>query len=388
MKSHLILGLALVILFTSCSKDDPSNQIIVKEKLSGLVQKGPFISGTNISVYELNTDLSQTGKTFSTQITDNNGSFELNNIVLASSYVSLRADGFYFNEVTGKSSNAQISLSAICDIINMDEVNINLLTHLEKPRVEFLMQSGTSFAQAKVQAQKEVLAIFGFEKNDMLSSENLSIAGAGDGNGILLAVSAIILGNHTDSELTELLSKICEDIKQDGILNNEESGSALINQAKLLDINSVGVHLSKRYAETGMIAELPEFEKYIGLFIDSSQYTFTDNIEYPEEGSSGLNILAGTSLKVQFIPDYIEGIPDPKETNTGYYSDYAIWNYLSSGWLSSDSLYMQNHTSIYYNSESDRIIDAKFYLLGHGAASIEIYENNKVTPTRVKRISW
>ena len=47
-----------------------------KDRINGLVQKGPFISGTSISMYALNTDLSQTGKTYNTQITENKGSFE------------------------------------------------------------------------------------------------------------------------------------------------------------------------------------------------------------------------------------------------------------------------------------------------------------------------
>ena len=116
MKQYLIVPIIVIFILNSCSKDDESTPVIKKEKISGFVQKGPFINGTSISINELNTDLSQTGKTYSTQITDNKGSFEIRNVELVSNFVSLRADGFYFNETIGEQSTSQITLYALSDV--------------------------------------------------------------------------------------------------------------------------------------------------------------------------------------------------------------------------------------------------------------------------------
>ena len=59
---HLFLGVMVVgILFIGCDKETDS-PLIVKEQLSGLVQKGPYISGTQILMSELDNELNQTGR--------------------------------------------------------------------------------------------------------------------------------------------------------------------------------------------------------------------------------------------------------------------------------------------------------------------------------------
>ncbi len=69
-----------------------------------------------------------------------------------------------------------ITLNALVDISGKSDIDVNVLTHLEKPRVEYLMKSGMPFTDAKNQAQKEILNIFEITKNDMKASENLNIA--------------------------------------------------------------------------------------------------------------------------------------------------------------------------------------------------------------------
>ncbi len=102
--THTIKAIFLSLLFLlfSCEEENNVNpnesHTIKKEKLTGYVQKGPFINGTSINISELSSDLIQTGKTFSSQISDNRGSFELRQLDLSSQFVELKADGFYYNE--------------------------------------------------------------------------------------------------------------------------------------------------------------------------------------------------------------------------------------------------------------------------------------------------
>ncbi|MBU1368964.1 MAG: hypothetical protein KJ578_00120 [Bacteroidetes bacterium] len=290
----IILSIIITAIFilNSCSKDEKSIPIIKKEHISGFVQKGPFINGTSISINELNADLSQTGKMYNTQITDNKGSFEIGNIELVSNYISLRADGFYFNEILGEQSTSQITLYALSDISDKTTVNTNVLSHLEKPRVEYLESQGVVFSEAKSQAQSEILDIFNISTPLTESSEVLDISQDGDNNAILLATSLILQGYRTEAEVTELLSNISTDIREDGALTNNSIGSQLINHAIYLDTTSIRNNLVDRYSDLGVNAEIPYFEKYIRNFIDSTTFEITENlIEYPTTGLYGENIL-------------------------------------------------------------------------------------------------
>ena len=274
--------------------DDDAVIIIEKDKITGFVQKGPFINGTSISLFELDENLVQTGKIYNTQITKNDGIFELADVTLQSKFVSFRADGFYFNEVTGKKSDSQITLYALSDITDKESVNINILSNLEKSRVEFLISQEKTFGEAKKQAQKEVLKIFKIEKEEDLleNSEEMDISKTGESNAILLAVSAILQGYRSDSELTELLSNISQDIKEDGILDSEILGSDLVKHAKYLIPSKILKNLQSRYAEINQTPDFPDFEKYIQNFLDSTEFESNESIiNYPEEGSHGENLL-------------------------------------------------------------------------------------------------
>jgi hypothetical protein len=290
----LIIVLVTMTFLSNCTKDDSKSQDTI-QNVKGYAQKGPFINGSSVTVFDLQTNLAPTGKTFNAQITDNKGTFELNNIALSSNYVRLRADGFYYNEITGKQSLAQITLYALSDISGKSNININLLTNLEKPRVEYLMKNGKSFADSKVQAQKEILALFNIQKSTIKTSEVMNIAESGDDNGILLAVTSILQGFRSESELTELMANIGEDISTDGVLNSDALGSALINDAVHLDTTAIKNNLTNRYNAIGAQANIPKFGKYIPNFISQTKYKIISSlITYPLTGINGNNILALT----------------------------------------------------------------------------------------------
>lgn len=129
-----IANLFAIGILGGCKKDKEVIQTTTKT-INGSAQKGPFLNGTSITVYELDQNYAQTGKTFSTQITDNLGSFQINSATLISSFISIRADGFYFNEVCGSNSISQLTLNGISDISSSTALHVNILTYLEKPRV-------------------------------------------------------------------------------------------------------------------------------------------------------------------------------------------------------------------------------------------------------------
>jgi uncharacterized protein (TIGR02145 family) len=258
--------LSIFLLFQTCKKDT-DNVKIRKDRISGYVQKGPYINGTTIQLNELNSSLEQTGKVFSTQIIDNKGSFEIANIALSSQFVQFLANGYYFNEFTGDISPSPLSLYALSDITDISTVNVNILTHLEKSRVEYLIVKGKSFSEAKDTAQKNVLAIFGFQAQNMDKSEMLDIAVNKEENAILLAISIILQGNRTVGDLTELLANITTDIQQDGKVNDATILSKLRSTTVLLDLAKIRINLEKRYQNLGINTIISGFEKYVNYFL-------------------------------------------------------------------------------------------------------------------------
>jgi len=386
----------------------------VGKTIKGYAQKGPFINGSSITVFDLQANLSPSGRSFTEQITDNKGSFELNNIELSSNFVSIRADGFYFNEVSGKQSVSQITLNGLADISGKSNLNINLLTHLEKARVEYLMKSGKIFSVAKAQAQKEILAIFNIENSTIKVSESLNINEQGDDNGILLAISSILQGYRTESEMTELLSNISMDIKTDGTLDNAAVGSALINHAVSLDTVAIKNNLIKRYTEIGGAPAVPYFGKYIANFIKNTPFVVTQSlITYPETGLHGSNILSltkinyvggdytehslsaqlakGTALKIKITSLSADTvIISPTDTTEAIINiTKGMWYYSVGSQInwSISTFNQSNYTQTFTAIEPDKTCDLVMFFQ-KGSYLIEYFEMNSTVPTRKKVIFY
>lgn len=384
MKKLLMILFSTIILFYSCKKDK-SETIITKPEINGVVQKGPFLNGTSIGIYELKDDYSPTGKTFSSQIMDNSGTFQLKNVSLISQYVQLKADGYYYNEITGQNSNSPITLYALTDITNKTSVNVNILSNLEKSRIEYLLTTGLSFSVAKKQVEQEILKIFSISKADISDFDMLNISEEGENNAILLAISLITQGYRTESELSDLLANISTDIRQDGILNSSSLGSLLINDARLLDLPLIRKNIEDRYANLGMTVSIPNFEKYIQTFVDSTTYQISNNIDYPEFSNYGENILYGE--KTSFSNGLSLAANLPKGTSLKIIIKGGLWYYQSLphgpvNWTITEydfSLQQQSFTATESGKSCDLIIQ-----FDSGTHTIEYYENNSITPTKIK----
>ena len=409
---HFIYCLAVVaVLFTACKKNDdgqPQNELpqVKKELFSGYAQKGPFVNGSSIMISELTENLDQTGKIYSTTIVDNSGSFEQKNIELVSRYVELKADGYYFNEVSGQTSGAPMTLYALADIGNVTSANVNVLTDLEKPRVEYLVkQERMNFTDAKKQAQQEVLALFGFEPSET-SSEilNLTI------DAKLLAISCILQEYLSIGDMMGLMAEIRTDIKQDGKLDNMASGTKLMNNAYAISfsLSTIRNNLTKKYAELGDDVTIPNFESYVESFINSKLYPLTASITYPAMGASGDNILSDhvTEMTTTRDPDVNYSmkadVPDGfslKIVLKG--GDYGSWVHSSPpinwtmGPLDIDpvtGIYTQGFTVKESGKPNDWAVGAYDPFDQYGQSQIteksyitvEYYENGAVTPTKTK----
>lgn len=387
------------MVWASCDNDpiDPIQNVELQDtlteySLAGHVQKGPYNNGTSITINELKKDLTQTGKNYSSQIIDNKGTFELNNIHFASSYVELKANGFYFNEVLNQTSSAQLTLYALSDIKDKTTLNVNALSYLEKGRIQYLVSNGSPFIDAKSQAQKEVLAIFGIDATSTHSSEELDITADGDENAVLLAASVILQGYLSIAELSELLANISTDIREDGILDSELLGSQLINTALKLNLDKIRKNIEARYETMGQQITVANFEKYITNFIEKSEYQPTEKIEYPKTGAYGLNVLSeenasfpkGDYSMKAILPDEFTLKVEMIGDNFAYYSFQE-----NSGWTQTNYNEYTQTTTLESNRSGE--IDLKMASLideFNPMATFKIYENGALEPTRVKQINY
>ncbi|MBO7145672.1 MAG: hypothetical protein J6W13_12745 [Salinivirgaceae bacterium] len=298
-KSILLIGVA-ALAFGACNDKDKTNELNGDEKLvdvtsiSGNVQKGPFINGTSVRVAELNSALQQTGRSFETQIADNSGAFELKSVGRLSQYVELHANGYYYNEVKDDVSESQLSLYALTDLSSGTTPNINVLTTLERPRVEYLTSGGTSFADAKSQAQAEIFDIFKIDHDFswLEGSERFNIASSGQGDAALLAVSAIMQGNLTAGAASELIANVASDIRTDGKLDDAKLGSKLKGNAMAINPDEIRANLANRYKELGVEAAVPDFGGIVRNFAAKTEFELQSNLEFPSKGEFGKNVLA------------------------------------------------------------------------------------------------
>ncbi len=397
LSSKLFSAILIVLTVSSCEKSPEEGGPVKKDKVSGFVQKGPYLIGTSLDLSELNADLGQTGKVFRTDIGNNQGAFEISNIELSSSYVEITANGFYFNEVRGENSSAQLTLSAVSDLRDKSSLNVNVLSHLEKDRLFNLVNSGMSFGDAKKQAQEEVLRIFTIEKDDMVESEMLNIAEEGDDNAILLAVSVILQGYMDVADMSELIGKLNADLKEDGILDDASVGVSLMNNARLTDLDDVRSNLEDRYEGLEIKATIPVFEKYVQQFIDSSGHEFNLFPEYSEFCNYGRNILylENDTFQVDeglgLAADLPEGTSLMVKLSGGiwFMSVSSITNWIYSGYNSITRSQEFTATAPGGSSELHIIIpweNVDSNNTDDHKILIEYFENGSSSPTRSKEI--
>ncbi len=391
MRVALLIITAVIIFAISCKKEDDPNEnetpAISLDSLSGWVQKGPFISGSSITLFELNEQMNQTGRVFNTQIISNSGTFRFRGIELQTTLAECKADGFYFNEILNAASSAQLTLYSFSDLTDRTGMNVNVLSHLERRRVQFLINEGMNYSDAKEQAMQEILAIFEIDKGDISEAESLTISGEGDDNAILLAVSIILQGYRNTAELSELLATISEDIFEDGTLDSEATGSRLINHARNLDMPGIRSHLEERYAELGLEATIPDFEKYLNGFIENSPFTFTEFIVYPASSRGGTNILHPSTTTIQVERQYCMTAELPAGASLKIRLSGALWYYQTApnpviNWNVGEYDWTQN-TQVFESIEPGKTCDLLIEFSNTritGQVTIEYFINNSEEP--------
>lgn len=299
-KAVVVVTIGMMAMLQSCSSnDDLDGYTPTNFNVGGKVEKGPFVRGTAIQMQPLDAELDETGESFTSTITDNEGTFTFGSKLLKSPYVKLSASGYYFNEVTGELSKGTLALNAVANLQNAADVNLNILSHLKYQRVmDLVAKDGKSFKEANNQAQEEVLKTFGLEKYAKTDVNHFSITSGTDEAAALIAVSSLILYNRSEAQITEYLSQLSEEFAEDG---NFSETTKLQIRKDMFSLESklpqIAENIKKRYQEMGKEVAVKNLIYYFDWDEDGTAGNEiapenhpvsleTNNINVPMEGGS------------------------------------------------------------------------------------------------------
>lgn len=240
-------------------------------RLEGGLQKGPFILGSSISVAPLSATGEPTGEVYSTMTASDLGEFSVE--IPSPGPVAIDGSGFYYNEVVGDLSTAPLTLRAhfVASEAEVQDVYINLVTHLTAGRVETLVGDGAAFEAAIGQAEEELRAALGiglaaFDPQAAGAEMNV-LGGNTPGNAYLLAISSVLaqaavnaaggVDGPVDANLQELLNLFSLDFSDDGEIATIVRDQ--IDAGELgLDVDAVAAGLAARLADLESMAEVPD----------------------------------------------------------------------------------------------------------------------------------
>lgn len=384
MKKKIYLIVLLSIILLSCEKDQTTLY-----SFSGKAQKGPFIKGTIVTVNELNQNLGQTGRSYTTSISSDIGDFELTNIESDLGLVLLTANGYFFSEKYGELSKSQITLQAISDLKENESININVLTQIIKERIVYLVSQNYGFHEARKQAKSELLTFFGVVEKEDINFDNRDISLNNDYNAFLLACSIIMENSQMSSQtsaMADLISNLSFDFKEDGQINNPDLINTLYDNIYHRGYAyKIKNNIEERYSSLGDTITVPDFNKYCWIMERTIKNHLYVDFNYPDSSANYANILNPTDTIFR-AKSYTVAASIPMNS--------TLWiKFIGSnvkidsinGWEIQDS----NSDGFALKSKlTDELMSMKLTLSGSDKGTIEYYENNTQTPKLKKQIIW
>lgn len=372
----LLLGLSVI----SCSeKDDIFDEPFDPQTydIQGKVEKGPFISGSTLSIQPMDSKLQVLGSVYNTAITDDLGNFMLGSKEFSTPYAEFMANGYFFNEVKGELSNGTLTLRALVDLQDNTTVNVNILTHLKYARIKNLVSSGKKYSEANKQAQTELMKAFGLENLVNKDVSSFSIISGTDESAALLAISSLLMMERTEAALTEYLSKLSADFGKNGAFSDEMLAQITADKNKLaLHLSDIKDNVINRYDNLGIDVEVKELSHFVDwnndgvagneILKDNQSVTIENtSLEAPNEGGK-------FTVKITSpIPLYLEPQVET-ELNTTPDNGVVSESFISSLYEGYDESYFTDKDIISECSLKDNILEINISELEARAAKTKI----------------
>lgn len=262
---HGLLALMLCVLLVSCDEEGNDDFVPQTYNVSGKVEKGPFVSGSAITVQPMSAQMQALGTMYTSTIQDHLGNFSFGSKLFESPYAELTANGYFFNEVTGALSSGTLYLRAIVDLSKSATVNVNILTHIKYQRVLNLIAQGKTYASANEQAQEELFAAFGLQTYADKDASQYSIIEGTEESAALIAISSLILVDRTEAAVTEYLARLCREFGENGMFSNETRALISADREKIADeLSNIRENIKERYNDLGIEVEVQN----LALFFD------------------------------------------------------------------------------------------------------------------------
>ena len=295
--SSAIAFVGALAMLAACS--DPENKnisggitedkgIVANLNVAGVTQKGPFVKGSAVTVQGIDCEtLKFTDEVFEGEVKSDKGDFTVEDITLKSTCALFEVTGVYRNEISGNKSSEKLTLHALTDLKDRKNVNINVLTELEYERLMNLVtEKDKKFAEAKAQAEEEVLAAFDI-KGSFEEFENLNIFESGDENAALLAVSVMMQAETDDAGLANRLDKFADSFAETG--KWKDSGTKKIISEWAIEVTANGgLDSIRKNVEAWDLGDtVPAFEKFIEAYADGDSIVL---IVTPKSSSSETSV--------------------------------------------------------------------------------------------------
>lgn len=294
MNKIFIAAIAAAFTLASCSSESDGPEGPRSQQILGHIEKGPFVQGSEVTLTDLNKDLSQSGKSYTTNTTSDLGSFDFGQTLdLSCGLVELKTSGYFYNECTGSLSNSQITLKAIANTDGAANLNVNLLTHLEYARVKYLVKSRKSFKQAKEQAESEILKSFAIT-DKIASPEKVSLTDCDKNANILLAISSIMLYDKSEAEFSEFIAKFSNDLEKDGTIDNSQLKETIKKGQENCHPSQIKKKMEEYYQSKGSNVAIGNFSQFIdfngdGVIDDKDEETLNPGTSTGETFFKGEN---------------------------------------------------------------------------------------------------
>ena len=251
-----ILVAVFAVIVASCSPDVHDSMLV---SISGSAQKGPFTNGSQLTAFGLNDKLVASGKSFPGSITDDMGNFQISG-EHEDSFLELRAEGYYFNEITGE-LDGPLYLEALLEPSAI-KANINILTTIIRQRVKELILSGNEYEKAIDIAQQELLTSLGVSLDSSSDFDQLDITKSSNSDALLLALSCMVQVENSPAQISALLQTLADDMK-DGKLS-DDNVALLWAKGQKVSVTSVTENITEYYQSKGVNGiVIPEFWKYL-----------------------------------------------------------------------------------------------------------------------------
>ena len=306
--------------------------------VAGAAQKGPFRYGASVKIIELDSAkrMADSRRTHETCIASGDGSYAFPGVNLVSPYVRVEVNGYFRNELSGGLSTSMVTLHSVTDLTERDSVNVNMLTHLESPRLLKLVEN-SGFNQPirsmKAQALKDVLSAFNIDlgggsgsssggnnggwffggnggssrggshtqtavTGSSVTADEVNLFGGDEYSAALLAISIMMQRKGSGHEMVSYANGIAERIKGNGNWDDNNARADLADWLMELDASGGYDKIRQVFASWGR-GEAPEFEKHLRNFW-SKVYGFETCNSYTAGQVKNVN----TSLSAYFAPYY------------------------------------------------------------------------------------